>query len=191
MRLFIALNIPSDIGSTIERYQKELSLKLPGVKWIPPKNLHITLKFLGEIEEGRLAAIKGAVKLAASEIKDFRMVFAGTGVFPNMIRPRVFWVGVTSGQEVLVEAAKKLETALEEQGFLPELREFRTHVTIGRFKENRTHPEIMFRMDKNVFTDREFGTFDATYIAVIQSTLTSGGPIYSVLEKIPFGSQNT
>lgn len=135
MRAFIAINLPD-----LERVQLHASLaplralSLP-VRWLPPESLHITLKFLGEIDDAQVARVEEVLAQVAAEITAFDIEAGGVGAFPNLSRPRVWWVGVR-GHVGLMHTHSALESALPSAGHRREERPFSPHITIGRTKAN-------------------------------------------------------
>lgn len=176
MRLFIAVNISEENKNRIARIQSKLKDNIAGVKWVEKENLHLTLKFLGEVAGGRLAEIKEKIAEAGSLIKRFEIDFCNLGIFPNENFPRILWAGIEKGQPELEVLARKIEDLLQEIGFEKEKRPFSAHLTIGRFKNHR--PCSLHGKNK----EEKFSQ-TVEKIFLIKSTLTPKGPVYEVVEK--------
>jgi RNA 2',3'-cyclic 3'-phosphodiesterase len=132
LRLFVAVDVPDEIKSAIEEHVVDpLRGPLPGAKWTRPEGRHLTLKFLGYVEDDRAgeisAALEGARTLA------FEAAFGELGGFPNLRRPRVLWVGIERGRDDLVALAAGVEAALSPLGFETEDRPYHPHLTLARF----------------------------------------------------------
>jgi 2'-5' RNA ligase len=175
MRMFAAVEVPEEIQQKVHAYAHELEGLFEGVKWVSPENLHLTLKFLGDVEPGQVDEIKDALDDAMSKYGPFELGFADTGFFPSEKRPRVIWVGADGEIEQLVDMFQTLEGNLEPLGFDREARTFSPHLTIGRVRkfERITVPPDLKHFEPVSFT--------ADTIALIKSTLTPQGPIYEKL----------
>ncbi len=147
------------------------------VKWVAPENLHLTLKFLGGVEEGKaaqvLAALEGLARMGA-----FYVRYVGLGAFPKPRGARVLWIGVAEGADRLTALAAWVEDHLRPLGFPPEDRPFSPHLTIGRLRTPAYHPELerIIQQEARV----EIGSQYVQSVEVMESVLRPQGPIYSV-----------
>jgi len=177
MRLFIAVNLPESWKDTLAKPREAIEWLGRGVKWVEPRGMHLTLKFLGEVEEGLLEEIEAGIDRAAEGIRPFEMRISGTGVFPNRKRPRVYWAGIQAPSPLLV-LQSTLEKEMEALGFEPEEREFKPHLTLARIKEPRgkermTDAVLSFRLDgEPMVVDR---------VSLMRSHLSSAGARYEEL----------
>jgi 2'-5' RNA ligase len=175
MRTFLAIEIPGHIRRRIDKFiQEEAKIDLP-VKWVKFENLHITLKFLGEIDERKKKEIMPIMKEISKDFTVFKLNLGGLGCFPNPKNPRILWIGVEEGSEKLCKIASQLEEKLAQFGFKKEKR-FHPHLTIGRIKKYCRIDDIL---QKNLVTE----IFLVNSITLFKSTLTPKGPIYDELEK--------
>jgi len=175
MRLFIAIELPTGLKTELGR----LRAVIPGVRWVPAEQIHLTLAFLGEVDDaaaGRLTA-----QLAAIRGDAFELSFGGIGCFPDRQRPRVVWLGVKPEPGLL-----RLATAVQQNslsaGILLEERPFSPHITLARLKfpataELRTFLDQQHRIILKPFAVREFTLF--------QSNLTSQGAVHSPIRSFP------
>ncbi len=177
MRTFIAIEIPQNIKEKIyEAFEKERK-KEKGVKWVEKENLHITLKFLGEIDEGKVKEIE---KILEEEIplkfKSFEAKLEELDGFPNFKNPRVLWIGV-SPKEKIKEIFEFIEERIEEEkmGIEKEVREFHPHITIARIKVKGKFSFERKKFDEN---------FKINRIALFKSDLRPEGPIYTLLKEV-------
>jgi 2'-5' RNA ligase len=151
------------------------------IRWVRPESLHLTLKFLGEIPQERLADINQAVERGAAGISPFTFVLAELGGFPNLRRPRVLWLGVLRGQELLKKLQGQVEDRLAECGFPKEKRQFSPHLTIGRVKSLRGIQPLLERLPSISFQSEEISVAS---VKVMRSQLKSSGAEYSELKVI-------
>lgn len=175
MRTFIAAEIPKEIQEKVGEYISIISDVIHDVKWVPPQNLHFTVKFLGEVRNSDIRHVKECVSGVTSEFSPFIMGISGIGFFPDQERPKVIWLGADGGEDCLLDLFQDLEQRLETFGFDREAKTFSPHLTIGRVKK--------FKQVKipRIFPDFDPITFELSNIAVMKSTLTPDGPIYEKL----------
>lgn len=179
MRTFLAVEIPEHSRRLIDNFiQIQAKRELP-IKWVRFENLHITLKFLGEIDEGRKQGILPVVADVAKEYRPFTVQLAGLGCFPGPRNPRVLWVGAKQGSEELHEIATELEKALTKFGIKAEQR-FHAHLTIGRIKKHCKVDDILAQPISSE-------PFEADSITLFKSTLRPEGPTYEGLCKFTLG----
>ena len=188
IRIFIAIELPEDIQSKLQKLQDDLSSSMPDARWTKPGNIHLTLKFLGDVEVSRIDKISAILKGIAQNFSPFEISLAEIGAFPNSRKPSIIWVGVEKGAQQLVEIAENIESSMEKIGFPKEKRPFRPHLTVGRVRELK-HPEAMTKAldESNV---GELGVFKANQISLVKSQLDPGGSIYTILNAAIFGKIN-
>jgi 2'-5' RNA ligase len=151
-----------------------------GVRWVPAGNLHLTLKFLGELDAGRLPALEGALTEALLGHAPFSLALRGAGAFPSPERARVIWVGAGTGAAEVSAIAASVEAALTPLGFSPEERPFSPHLTVGRVKTPpRDRGALRELLD--AVRDREWGEWVVSGAHLVRSELFPAGPIYSIL----------
>ncbi|HEX6599444.1 MAG TPA: RNA 2',3'-cyclic phosphodiesterase [Gemmatimonadaceae bacterium] len=133
MRLFLALELPPAVAEEIAAAAAPLRAAEPCLAWVPVHKLHLTLKFLGDADDGRVAALSEALDGIAAQHRPFEMTIGGAGAFPNFRRPRVVWMGV-EGEPRLELLHHDVEIAAEQAGYELEGRPFRPHVTLARVR---------------------------------------------------------
>ena len=183
VRAFVALNFPAGVRQelwdalTALRERRE---RLP-VKWVRPENIHLSLKFLGDVEDNREPELVAALQRAAGsreEPRPLTLHITGFGVFPDYHRPQVLWVGVTPDPDLEL-LQHGVEQAFAPLGFPTEARAFRPHVTLGRTARDAKPRD--FKGLEEIFTDADFdATVTVTEIDLMQSTLQPNGPVYQV-----------
>src|SRR5215208_2028699 len=134
IRTFVCIEVPETVKQRIASLQQELRTSPAQISWVKPSNIHLTLKFLGDVPASRVEAIHLAVKRAATSIQGFEIEVGGAGCFPAPRNPRVLWVGLTDLPESLKQLHGSLEAELLREGFPRESKRFSPHLTIGRVR---------------------------------------------------------
>ncbi|MCP4726283.1 MAG: RNA 2',3'-cyclic phosphodiesterase [bacterium] len=178
IRTFISISIPDDIRERIAEFQLSMSDRITGIKWVKPENIHITLKFIGERKEELVYRIIEDVINRPAAIAKFDMDLSGTGVFPNIKRPRIYWIGINKGKTELSGLAEDIENLLEPLGIEKEKRPFKPHITIGRFRRDSVVSGLKEFTGSEVF-DR--CCFHVDRIHLMKSILKPSGAEYSSL----------
>lgn len=182
IRTFIAVLLSDELKHRIASVQDEFKNVAPDFKWVEPENFHVTVKFLGNVPESRIQAIEAATERAADRFVPFDLEISGAGAFPNPRRPRVVWVGLTTGTDALKGLVERVEREMIALGFPKEDKPFKAHITIGRARENGLPVDISRAIDE---TDTSIlGVQHVDRIAVMQSELKPKGPIYTSLREI-------
>jgi 2'-5' RNA ligase len=186
IRSFLAIEIPRTILKKIEEVQEDLKSSRADVRWVNPEKIHFTLKFFGNIDESRIDPIVKSIERSTQTISPFSLKVRGVGAFPHLKNPRVIWMGLVDGKEVLVSFQKQLEKELEKIGFEPEERAFHPHLTLGRMKSSKAREELTGRMERH--QEEEFGDFQVERIVLFKSDLKPTGPIYTPLRELRLGN---
>lgn len=172
---------PRPVREAVEAVRETLKDAAPGAKWVHPSLWHLTLKFLGEVEDELVPAVMDLAAEVASRRMAFEVSLKHTGVFPNKDRPRVLWVGLDAGRDQLAELALELDEGLDGLGFEAESRKHEPHLTIARFRE----PRQMGEMGPMLGETEEIGRFVVDEVVLMRSVLRPRGPDYTVVEKLP------
>jgi 2'-5' RNA ligase len=135
MRLFFAVKVSDTIKADVRSAIDSFPLRNPPWRWIKTDNMHLTLKFLGEVDEKVVPDLKAVAMDAAQRVKPFRVVYGAFGGFPSLSRPRVIFFEAKEGTKELAEIARFLETGVEPLGIPREHRPFTAHLTLARIKE--------------------------------------------------------
>jgi 2'-5' RNA ligase len=184
MRLFVALEIPSAVRESLAALLKSLRAVSPQTHWVRPENLHVTLKFIGEVPEAKFAALGGALVTALSD-QPVTLAFRGLGFFPNEKHPRVFWAGIEASPNLKTLAAD-IEKAAERLGVPREQRPFSPHLTLARFGPPGLPEKLRSAIQQNA--GREFGMLRTSQFHLIESKLKSSGAEYTTLERFTFAA---
>jgi 2'-5' RNA ligase len=180
VRCFIAVDVEEPtLLDKIAGVQARLEQTGSDIKCVERENVHLTLKFLGDVRPGLIDEVVEAV--SSLRVEPFRMSIKGVGVFPNLRRPRVVWVGVTGGTQELKAAFDSLEPRIVGLGFKPESRRFSPHITIARVRSGRNRDRLVEAVTG--LRDADFGGAEIAHVKLKKSVLTPRGPIYSDLAK--------
>ncbi len=164
--------------------QQELISLNADVKWDSQEKFHITLKFLGSVELQVLEKLISALETTVSQQTSFDLIYRGIGAFPNLLNPRVVWVG-TSHNDALLSLHQQVETICEHFGFPKEQRTFHPHITLGRVKGTHNIHRLTEELKSITF---EATNSHCSELLVMRSDLHSSGSVYSMLKSIPFKS---
>jgi 2'-5' RNA ligase len=185
MRTFIALELPPQAVAAAGSVAAELKKTGADVKWVRPENLHVTLKFLGEVDQDQIEPICRSLDRACQERRALRLSLNGCGAFPNRGRPQVVWLGLDGEVQEMSDLAQAVEQEMNRLGFAPEKRSFKPHLTLGRLRRGKARgkrPEtaplsraLAGRID---YTGPDFM---AQNVTLMQSRLTPQGAIYDPL----------
>jgi len=187
IRAFVAVQISRDVGHKIFAVQSQLKRSLRGIRWVNQEKFHFTLKFLGTVKEEDVASIMNALKQAIGPIPPFRIISRGIGVFPDIRKPRVLWVGLEG--EKLKVLATGMEEALEPLGFDREKRDFKPHLTLGRWRDSGGSSEHL-KEELQRYKDYDFGESWVKEVIFFQSVLKPEGAVYSPLGVVSLTEPN-
>jgi RNA 2',3'-cyclic 3'-phosphodiesterase len=144
LRTFIAIELPDNIKAELSRIIEGLKKPRFGfVRWVNPQNIHLTLKFLGNVEAAKIDCICDAVRLSADGGEKFSLELSGLGFFPNPRRPRVFWIGIAGDLDRLLHLQGSIDRNTEKLGFPGEKRPFSPHITLARINEDAMLPDLV------------------------------------------------
>jgi RNA 2',3'-cyclic 3'-phosphodiesterase len=182
VRLFVTLEIPSTVRENLAEFVKQLRALAPGPRWVRPENLHVTLKFIGEVLPEKLGAIRAALAAVCSD-QAVTIDFHGVGFFPDEKKPRVFWVGMNTSPN-LKALALDIDHAMHKLAIPPERRRYLPHLTVARFQPPRLPAKLCVAIQENA--TREFGSLRTDQFHLIESKLKPSGAEYTTLESFPF-----
>ena len=186
IRSFIAIELPDELKLELTQLEARLKLgKQPWVKWVDPYSIHLTLKFLGSIAADRIGEITRAMEEAVQGIPPFHLEVKDLGVFPNLRRVQVAWVGIGGEVDKLGQLQQRIESNLVPLGFAPESRPFTPHLTLARLRDQAPLGERQ-RFGQLIASTK----FEAAYtievdaINLMRSQLTREGAIYSRISSV-------
>jgi 2'-5' RNA ligase len=182
LRTFIAVDVGKPLRDRLVALQEKLGQSVAAVKWVEVENLHVTLLFLGEVDERELPPLCRAVSVVCGRHDRFDLSLATVGCFPNPRRPRVVWAGVGAGGPELVALHDSLEPPLLElRCYRREERQFTPHVTLGRVKSDGSADALAAALTKQA--KWRGGEVEVREVLVMSSQLTPLGPEYTVLSR--------
>lgn len=183
MRLFIAINVDPSLRPPLVEIQGTLKATRAPVSWVKPENLHFTLKFLGEVSEADLPAVREALRRSLAGMQSFPVSLAGVGTFPPKGRPRVVWVGVERGADEMTALRERIDTSLLPLGFPREPRPFQPHLTLGRVKSGGRLDPLLDGVHSAAVG--QVGQMQVACVDLMQSQLHPTGAIYTSVEAVP------
>lgn len=184
IRSFISVPITPAISSVAKKIIKNLKPYDDGIKWVPLDNLHLTLKFLGEVDNVEIPDVCKAIRKVTDTIEPFELRFAGTGGFPNAEKPRIVYAGIDDPSGNLVAMVAGLETELAKLGFKPEPRDYTPHLTLGRTRSNSRRAGEALVAEMQRMGDIELGEMVVDEVHLMASFLDKAGPTYQVMDTI-------
>ena len=184
IRAFIAIDLPKVVLAELAELQQELakSATSKSVRWVKPENIHLTLRFLGDIDQRRLTEVSKSLDKLARDIQRFGLELDSLGCFPNPRKPKVIWVGVGGETTKLQAVYQGLEQILEPIGWKPEGRRYHPHLTLGRAKDHRQVIDARFPWGKKLAE----GKFAAAALHLVKSDLLPSGAEYTILHSAIF-----
>ncbi len=186
IRSFIAIELPEELKLGLTQLEAQLKLgEQPWVKWVDPYSIHLTLKFLGNIAVDRTGEVTRVMEEAVQGISPFHLEVKDLGVFPNLRRVQVAWVGISGEVDKLSQLQKYIESALAPLGFAPESRPFTPHLTLARLRDRASLDERQ-RFGQLIASTRfeTAYTIEVDAISLMRSQLTREGAIYSRISSV-------
>ena len=183
MRLFVGIDLPYELKENLLQFQSELrSLGVKG-SWKSKENFHLTLEFLGELDQENIITLTEALSKVARHNKPFKLGLGGIGVFPTMTRPHTLWTAPTGSLSELSRLRDEIHLELVKNGFVLENRQFKPHITLA------SRP-ILDDVDLSIVHTKMLGEFDVTKVALFESKAIRGRRIYTVLHDASLGKSN-
>ena len=186
MRAFIGVALPNLVRLSLTSLQRRLAESRADVKWVEPSNLHVTMRFLGEIDEARDQLVSDALRRVAVQSGAFETSLSRLGTFPSGSSPRVIWVGIERGQEELVRIAELLERQLTAIGLPGDNRRFVAHVTLGRVRSDRDLGQLVQALSATEWPAPP--PWSTAAVTLYRSKLSPEGPHYTALLDVPLGA---
>jgi 2'-5' RNA ligase len=182
IRSFIAIPLEPEVARAAARLVERLREPGDGIKWVPTDNLHLTLKFLGDVHNTEVPQVCETIRTICSRVEPFELHFSGAGAMPSLERARVVVAGVQDPTGSLTQIVSALERDLASLGFKPEPRDYRPHLTLGRAKARRAGDEVLQRLRAE--SDLDLGSMWVSEVQLIASFLDKRGPTYQVMDTI-------
>ena len=186
IRSFISVPLAPDVEHAARKLIRHLAKDGDGIKWVPTDTLHLTLKFLGDVDNVEVPKICRCIEESIADIEPFELVFAGASGLPSLDRPRVICVNIDDESGSLCEIVKRLEVELAELGFKQEPRDYRPHLTLGRPKGSRKKASETLQAALSDERRTNLGTMMVDHLQLMASFLDKQGPTYQVMSTIDF-----
>jgi len=187
LRSFIAVEIPADIHRAIMRSMASMQRALPKplIRWVESQNIHLTLKFLGDVSPVNLDQLADALKVELASHASFNISVGGLGAFPNSHRPRIIWVGLEA-PIALTTLQRTVDTIAARMGYVPEEHPFSPHLTIGRVGQGVTSADLLrIQAAFDATTVGNLGEVHVESVHIFKSDLQPGGSVYTHLYTLP------
>ena len=186
LRLFVAVTLPAEARDTLAQVVARLrDAGLRGVRTVAPEGVHVTLKFLGNVEAGRVRELSDALDAAAGGVAPFELAVEGAGAFPDERAPRVLWAGVAGDTDALAALARRVDEACAALGFPRERRAFSPHLTIARLRDTASAEDRRRAGEALAAIRLDNATpFVVDAVQLIKSTLTPSGAVYETLHTV-------
>ncbi|WP_276299674.1 RNA 2',3'-cyclic phosphodiesterase [Halorussus lipolyticus] len=183
MRLFVSIDLPDEFTPEVEAVQDEFA-EASGLNFTDPEQAHVTLKFLGDVSQGKLPRVKNAIRRAvdSSGVEPFEATYEDLGVFPDLGYIQVVWLGVGEGSDEMGVLHENIEREVTRLGFDPEDHEFTPHATLARMEHAGGKELVQEKVEELSPT---VGTTEVTEVRLTESVLTDDGPEYSTVESFP------
>jgi len=183
LRLFWAVNLPPDIKRKLDNLQAYLQTTQVNIKWVEQQNLHLTVKFLGEVDGNWVSEISQVVKQKVAGTGSFELLLSGLGFFPGARHPKVVWLGVDGEVDKFHLLHRRVEEGLAALGWAMDNQNFAPHLTLGRLRALQASEVLVSKVDE-VRKNWSAISIAVSSIELMKSQLTPKGPIYHVLESI-------
>jgi len=184
MRLFIAIEIDPAVVEKLEAIRSRLRKADADVKWVEPENSHLTIKFIGEMDAGRVDEIKAAIAQAAATVQPFELAIRTAGCFPRG-RPRVLWIGAEDASGTMQRLHAGIDAGLAPLGIEQDARAFTAHLTLGRIRSPKNVRKLLDLLAAENSAD--LGRSRVESVTLFESKLSARGPICTPLGHIKLG----
>jgi 2'-5' RNA ligase len=186
VRTFVAVEIDDSVLAHAARLIGAFRAVPADVKWVDPQNMHLTVKFLGDVDVREVHQVCQAVQKAVADLAPFELELHGTGAFPNLTRPRTIWLGVRAGAEAMTELNRRVEAELGTLGYPREGRAFTAHLTLGRVRGGGEELADLGRLVAQ-HADEPIGATGVDRLVIFSSQLARTGPVYEPLGHADLG----
>ena len=186
IRVFLAVELSSDVREKLFSLQQELKKTLPPINWVRPESIHLTLRFLGYVDSSLVSQLLSVLEPIGEKHAPFSVDVQGLGVFPHVKHPRIFWVGLTGNMQALQDLVFEIDVVLETMGFPPEEKTYHPHLTLARIKRENAKVGSALIQTRALESDQHLGTLIVDGFTLFQSDLDSSGARYTSLWTVPF-----
>ena len=188
IRTFLAFELNTAIQESLSRFQKQCQSFLPPINWVKPQSIHLTVKFLGDVNHDQLEPLRRAVESVAQRSLPFGLQVKGIGGFPHLRMPRVLWAGISGQVEQLQNVVSLVEDVLVPIGFQPESKPFQPHLTLARIKQHSREVGVALAKSEIFEEPPFFGDLPVDRLCLFKSELKPTGAVYQRLWEVPLGT---
>ncbi len=185
LRVFLAVELSLDLRQKVGDLQHRLRVSLPNVNWVRPESIHLTLKFLGNVEAGMVEQVLTALELIGKSQHPFTLEIQGLGVFPQIRRPRILWIGCTGDIPALLNLVSGIEGALDPLGFLSDEKPYVPHLTLARIKHDNSQVGGVLTHSGLLEQIQNLGILRVDWITLFRSDGGQFSVEYTALWKVP------
>lgn len=185
LRVFLAVELSSDLSQKVVELQQQLRATLPTVNWVRPGAIHLTLKFLGYVDPAMVEQLLTAIEPIRKSQAPITLEIQGLGIFPDIRRPRILWIGCTGDIPALLNLVSRIEEALEPLGFPPEEKPYFPHLTLARIKHDNSKVGGVLTHSGLLAQPRNLGALRIDRITLFRSDLSPKGAEYTSLWTVP------
>ena len=186
LRTFVAIEIPGEIRHRATRMVREMQESTDSVRWVDTENLHVTLKFLGDVEDREIYSVCRAAANSVEPLNPFSVSCCGIHAFPSAQRPKTIWLGIDDPHMELTNLFNRLDIELSEIGYPREPRKYTPHLTLGRVQHGRRNLGDLVSVMESL-ADRDAGCLPVDSLTIYTSELHRSGPVYTVVGRAPLG----
>jgi 2'-5' RNA ligase len=184
IRTFLAVEVPAGLQQKAAAVVRALGTGQEAIRWVDPQNIHVTVKFLGDVEDAEIYEVCRVTAEAIADLQPFRVACRGVGAFPNPQRARTVWLGIDDSAGNFEQLHRRVDDALARLRYPREVRRFQPHLTLGRVRHGkRPAADLTARIREQA--DVELGEIDVDELTVFSSELTPDGPVYTALSHAP------
>ncbi|MGE5560322.1 MAG: RNA 2',3'-cyclic phosphodiesterase [Chloroflexota bacterium] len=187
IRSFLALDVPASVRASLAAVTARLASSEADVKWVETRNLHLTVKFLGDVPPERLPRLQESMTELAAAQTPFQLTISGLGAFPSLTEPNVIWAGLAAGTSELTALWKRVEEHCARIGFARERKPFSPHLTLGR--QRSAYRQTALTEAIRAAADTSFGVVPVSGMTLYRSDLRPTGPVYTVQGEYDFGAR--
>ena len=185
IRSFLAFPISGELKEKFEQILCDLQHTPADVKWVKPENIHLTLKFLGDLKKNDIEKVVSVVKEQCRRFQSITTYLNEIGAFPDLHHPKIVWGGIDDPDNEIQKIVEILENELVKLGIAKDDHPFKAHITLGRVKSSKNLRNLIETIQQITIENKITQTFER--IILYKSTLTSEGPIYEILEEFKWG----
>ncbi len=184
MRTFIAIPLPTESRVMLDKLQGTLRAAGADISWTDASSIHLTLKFLGEVDPGVIPRLADALRTAALTERTFTLLLQGLGGFPNLRNPRILWCGIQGDTARLASLQKKVEAVCADRDVPQEARHFRAHLTLGRVRSRTNLHRLLALIEAAAPFE---STLPVEHFNIYKSVLNPHGAVHTIVERIELG----